>query len=275
MKNAIVKKNVVTDVASQHVEVLEVNTDAASHSRLGWIIVLVGVVGFFLWASLAKLDKGVPLSGTVAVSTNRKIIQHQTGGTVDEILVKDGDVVKAGQALVRMNDVNAKASAEIARVQLYAAQAIEARLLAERSNAKTISFPADLEKAKNDPRVASTILIQQQLFTTRQLSIQSEMGSYDENIAGLKSQLSGLKESMVSKKQQQQILKEQLDSMRDLAKDGYIARNRLLDVERTYAQINGGISEDIGNMGRISRQIAEFGLRKMQRQQDYQKENRT
>jgi protease secretion system membrane fusion protein len=63
--------------------------------------------------------------------------------------------------------------------------------------------------------------------------------------------------------------------MRDLAKDGYVARNRLLDLERIYAQLNGAISEDIGNIGRTQRQIAEQSLRRIQRQQEYQKEVRT
>ncbi|MFZ6733025.1 HlyD family type I secretion periplasmic adaptor subunit [Undibacterium sp. Ji42W] len=275
MKNALVKKGDVTDVTTHNVEILEVNTDARGYSRLGWIIILIGVVGFLLWAFTAKLDKGVPMSGNVAVASSRKVIQHQTGGTVDEILVKDGDVVKAGQTLLKMNSVSAKSNAEITRVQLFTAQAVEARLLAERVGAKSISFPKELDEAKNDPRVANVISLQQQLFTTRQISIQSELGALDENIAGLKSQHKGLEESMVSKKQQQQFLKEQLDGMRDLAKEGYIARNRLLDLERTYAQVNGSISEDLGNMGRVSRQIMEMGLRKSQRQQDYQKEIRT
>jgi len=275
MKNALVKKGDVTDVTTHNVEILEVNTDARSYARLGWIIIIVGVFGFLLWAFTAELDKGVPMSGNVAVASSRKVIQHQTGGTVDEILVKDGDVVTAGQVLLKMNSVNAKSVAEITRVQLFTSQAVEARLLAERANAKAISFPKELEQAKNDSRVANTILLQQQLFTTRQISIQSELGAVDENIAGLRSQLKGLEESVVSKKQQQQFLKEQLDGMRDLAKEGYIARNRLLDLERTYAQVNGSISEDLGNMGRVSRQILELGLRKSQRQQDYQKEIRT
>jgi len=275
MKNALVKKGDVTDVTTHNVEILEVNTDARSYSRLGWIIILVGVFGFLLWAFTAQLDKGVPMSGNVAVASSRKVIQHQTGGTVDEILVKDGDVVKAGQVLLKMNNVNAKSAAEITRVQLFTSQAVEARLMAERVNAKSISFPKELEAAKSDSRVANTILLQQQLFTTRQISIQSELGAVDENIAGLKSQLKGLEESMVSKKQQQVFLKEQLDGMRDLAKEGYIARNRLLDLERTYAQVNGSVSEDLGNMGRVSRQIMELGLRKSQRQQDYQKEIRS
>jgi membrane fusion protein, protease secretion system len=275
MKSVLANKAPVTDVVTPNVEVLEVNTDTSHYSRLGWGIVLLGVMGFLVWASFAPLDKGVPLSGNVAVASSRKAIQHQAGGTVDEILVKDGDVVKAGQVLVKMNSIAAKSAAEIARVQWYTAQATEARLLAERDGAKSISFPKQLEQVNSDPRVANNLMLQQQLFNARKTSLQSELGAADESIAGLKAQLMGLKESMISKKQQLQFLKEQLDGMRDLAKDGYIARNRLLDLERTYAQVNGGISEDIGNIGRVTRQITELGLRKSQRQQDYQKEVRT
>lgn len=275
MKNLMLSKEAVTDVITHDVELLEVKTDASSYARFGWGIVLFGVLGFLLWASFAPLDKGVPLSGTVAVSSSRKVIQHQTGGTVDEILVKDNDEVKAGQILFKMNSVAAKANAEISRVQLYAAQATESRLLAERDGASTIRFPKQLEQAKKDPRVANNILLQQQLFNARQGSLHDELAAVDENIAGLKLQLTGLQESMLNKKQQQQFLKEQLDGMRDLAKDGFIARNRLLDLERTYAQVNGSVSEDIGNIGRAMRQITELGLRKSQRQQDYQKEVRS
>lgn len=275
MKNALVKKSNVTDVTTQNVEILEVNTDARVYSRMGWAIVIIGVLGFLVWAFTAPLDKGVPMSGNVAVASSRKVIQHQTGGTVDEILVKDGDVVKAGQVLLKMNSVSAKAAAEVTRVQLFTAKAVEARLLAERDGAKSINFPKELDDAKSDVRVANSVLLQQQLFSSRQISFQSELGAIDENIAGLKSQLKGLEESMVSKKQQQQFLKEQLDGMRDLAKEGYIARNRLLDLERTYAQVNGSVSEDLGNMGRVSRQVMELSLRKSQRLQDYQKEIRT
>jgi protease secretion system membrane fusion protein len=97
----------------------------------------------------------------------------------------------------------------------------------------------------------------------------------DENIAGLTAQVQGLDESRESKKAQLGFLKEQLDNSRDLAKEGYIPRSRLLDLERTYAQINGAISEDVGNIARARRQIAELKLRRVQRAQDYQKEVRT
>ena len=97
-----------------------VDSDAVRYIRLGWGVVIAGIGGFLLWASLAPLDKGVPLSGTVTVATSRKAIQHQTGGTIEDIFVKDGDVVDAGAVLVRMNSVQVKANAETTRVQYFA-----------------------------------------------------------------------------------------------------------------------------------------------------------
>jgi protease secretion system membrane fusion protein len=123
--------------------------------------------------------------------------------------------------------------------------------------------------------VAELMNTQNQLLASRQGSLHSELAGVDESIAGLKLQIQGLQESRQSKKEQVDILKEQLAGMRDLSKDGYVARNRLLDLERTYAQLNGAISEDIGNIGRSQRQVVELTLRKGQRMQDYQKEVRT
>ena len=274
-KNTLVKRdNNVSDVATQDVEVLDVIVDSSSYSRLGWMIVLFGFVGFVVWASFAPLDKGVPVPGTLSVSSNRKAIQYPNNGTVEAVLVKDGDVVKAGQVLVRMNPVVAKANLEVGRVQLYTAEATAARLRAEIENAPSINFPKYLTSDKLDPRVANNIILQQQLFLSRRTAQQNDLSSIDENIAGLKSQLRGLEDSMINKKQQLGFLKEQVENMRELAKEGFVARNRLLDLERTYAQVIGAISEDNGNIGRVQRQITELNFRRTQRQQEYQKESR-
>lgn len=264
-----------SEVIAHDVTPLEVNTDARVYSRLGWIIVLLGFGGFLLWALFAPLDKGVPLSGTVAKESNRKAVQHQTGGTVQQILVKDGDVVKAGQVLVRMNPVLAQSAYEMSEAQYLAARATEARLLAERDGKSRIVFPPELEKRKSEPRVAELMSVQNQLLASRQGSLQNEVNGIDQSIAGLKVQIQGLEESRDSKKEQVKLLKEQLEGMRDLAKEGYVARNRLLDLERTYAQLAGSISEDIGNIGRSRSQVIELSLRKAQRLQDYQKEVRS
>jgi protease secretion system membrane fusion protein len=273
--NLVNKNKDVTDVVSVDSEDNALNTDSSSLAKTGWMIVIFGVIGFLIWASFAQLDQGVPLSGHVVVASSRKVIQHQTGGLVDEILVQDGDVVKEGQPLVKMNNVNASSAAEVARVQLYTAQASEARLTAERDGAKTINFSKIQANAQKDPRVQLHMQLQQQLFNARQSALQNELAAGDESIRGLEYQLQGLTSSMINKKEQQQFLKEQVVSMRDLAKDGYVAKNRLLDAERAFSQINGNISEDIGQLGRVNSQIAEQKLKKSQRLQEYQKEVRS
>lgn len=261
-------ENVSVDLSNQ------VETDETQHTKLGWWIVLAGFCGFILWASFAPLDKGVPISGTVTVASNLQAVQHQTGGTIDRILVKEGDHVTIGQVVVRMNDVQIKAQAEITRSQLYTARAVEARLLAERDGENEITFPAELLSLQSDPRVANNLIIQNQLFTSRRLALQHEIAALDESTAGLKVQLRGLEASKISKNQQLKFLEEQLVNLRDLAKDGFVPRNRVLDLERTYTQLAGEISSDIGNIGRTQRQITELEQRRIHRQQEYQKEVR-
>lgn len=253
---------------------VKIEMDESRHVRFGWLIVLVGVGGFFLWATLAPLDKGVPLSGSVMVQTNRKAVQHHTGGIVDKILVKEGDSVHAGQVLVRMNDVHAKAQADATRAQLISARAAEARLIAERDNQLTIHFPESLLAMMDDPHATSVIMLQNQLFQSRRQALRHDIAALDENIAGLKIQKQGLESSRSSKKQQLTFLKEQLDSLRVLASEGFVPKNRVLELERSHAQLNGEIFEDNGNIGRIYRQISELSMRRIQRQEEYQQEVR-
>jgi membrane fusion protein, protease secretion system len=275
MRNLIKNKSEVTEVISHDVTPLTVNTDASTYSRAGWLIVLLGVFGFILWAAFAPLDKGVPLSGTVAKESNRKAVQYQNNGIVKDILVHDGDVVKAGQVLVRMNDVQAKSALDTSKAQYFTARAVEARLLTELKGGKNVPFPRSLEQYKSDPRVVAGVELQTQLLTARRVALQSELSALAESAAGLDAQVKGLTEALAGKREQVVILKEQVDNLRELAKDGYVARSRLLDTERTYVQLTGSISEDIGNIGRTRSQLAETNMRRMLRTQDYQKEIRT
>lgn len=253
----------------------DVKTDAGTCSRLGWLIVLLGFGGFLLWALVAPLDQGVPLSGTVAKESNRKAVQHMVGGTVQDILVRDGDVVEAGQVLVRMNSVLARSAFDMTQGQYFTARATEARLGAERDGLAKIVFPPELEGRRGEPRLAEMMRLQQQLLASRQTSLHNELTAFDENVAGLRLQMTAMQESRDSKNRQAGFLKEQLDSTRNLAREGFVARTRLLELERANAELSGEISEDIGQVGRLQRQITEMTLRRSQRNEEYQKEVRT
>jgi len=271
----IERKNLATDVIAHDVSPLTVHTDPRAYSRLGWFIVLFGVLGFLIWACFAPLDKGVPLSGTVAKEFNRKSIQHLTGGTVEDILVKEGDIVKKGQTLVRMNAVQVKSQVQVSRAQYFSVRAAEARLIAERDGKSAVAYPAALLPYKDEMQVKQAVELQNALFTSRVMGLKNELGALDEQVAGLQAQISGVEISRDSKKQQLVIIKEQLDNLHDLAGDGYVPRSKLLDAQRMYMQMQGTLAEDIGTLGHAHRQIAEIGLRKAQRKDEYQKEVRT
>ncbi len=265
-------KALATDVISHDVTPLTVNTDAKAYSRLGWLIVVFGVFGFLIWACVAPLDKGVPMSGNVASLGNRKAIQYLSGGMVDQILVKDGDLVKKGQVLVKMNGVQVSSQAEVTKAQLITALTAQARLKAERDGAIRLTFPTELDQFKGDAHLADSISLQTQLFASRQSGLQNELSGLTESIEGLKSQLTGLTSARDSKVSQLAIVNEQVENLRDLARDGYVSRSKLLDQERAFVQIKGAIAEDNGNIGRAQRQIAELTVKKAQRRADYQKE---
>ena len=277
MSNHLIKKPAqpATEVITHDVTPLTVNTDAGVYAKVGWTVVLGGVLGFLVWASVAPLDKGVPMSGVVAKEGNRKAIQYPATGTVQDILVHDGDVVKAGQVLVRMNDVQASSAMEITLAQYIIDRAVEARLTTELSGGTSVPFPKELEPYQADPRVKESLDLQRQLLSSRRQALDSELQAMSESAMGLSSQIKGLEESRESKQVQLGYVKEQLDNNRDLVKDGFVPRSHLLELERTYAQISGSMSEDTGNLARYRSQVNETNLHRIQRQQEYQKEVRS
>jgi len=244
----------------------------AKQRRWGWLLLLVGFGGFLLWAGLAPLDAGTPASGLVVVSGNRKAVQPLTGGKISEISIKDGDLVKEGQVLIRLDPTQARSQLDIATGQWYSSMAVEARMMAERLGLETIRFPEELLKNQTDPRAANAISLQTALFLTRKRSFAGEMTVVKESIGGTLAQIQGLEESKKAKQEQLRLLQEELRNQRELANEGYLPRNRLSEQERLVASINGAISEDIGNIGRARQSVAEAKARMNTREQELRKE---
>lgn len=244
--------------------------------RLGWAVIWVGLVGFFLWAGLAPLDKGVPVPGTVMVSGHRKAVQHVSGGILAKILVKEGDLVQAGQVLALMEPIPAKSQADATRSQYLTARLTAVRLQAELAGKAQLLLPAALQEQLHSlPRAMATWQVQQDLFKSRRAALQADLAAMQESLAGLNSHMQALEESRASKLRQQKSLAVQLEGMRELARDGYVPRNRYLEVDRMHAQIVGAIAEDTGNLARLRHQVSETQQRIAQRQDEYQKEVRT
>ena len=121
--------------------------DSGRAGRIGMWALVLGLGGFLLWAAFAPLDEGVPSQGLVAIDTKRKAVQHLTGGIVKEVLVREGDRVKEGQLLLKLDDAAARANYEAIRQRYLGLRAMQGRLLAEQAGASTIAFHPDLQSA--------------------------------------------------------------------------------------------------------------------------------
>jgi protease secretion system membrane fusion protein len=250
-----------------------VDTNAHSPLRWGLLVLLIGFGGFAGWAAFAPLDAGVPAEATVQVFGNRKSVQHLEGGTVEEIYVREGGHVEQGQTVVRLNPTRALAEQGVITAQYIVAKATEARLMAERDNLPEIVYDDDfIARFKDDPRFIEVKRSQELLFNTRRDALQGEVAILEENLKGTQEQLEGLNEVQDSRKSQIAFINRELSGVRQLAKEGYLPRNRMFELERNAAQLQAALSSDIVEAGRARNQIAELKLRIMQRRQDYQKE---
>ena len=141
---------------------------------IGSVIIAVLVLGLGLWASFSPLSTGITAQGEVRVESNKKTIRHKDTGTIRQILVQEGQHVRAGQPMIIYNDVETRAGYDVMQNQYDSLQAQAARFNAEATGKATPEFPSDLLGRMSDPRVAGMIRDQQFLFTTRAQLYQSQ-----------------------------------------------------------------------------------------------------
>ncbi len=252
-----------------------VDLDDARTRRWGWWLLVIGFGGFITWALLAPLDAGVSAPGSVVVTGNRKAVQPLVAGKIAEILAKDGDEVKTGQTLVRLDSTPSRSQLDITKGQWLASLAAEARLMAERVGRPAPDFSAAALQDATDPRAAAAIASQTQLLAARRQALAQELAAMQENIRGLEFQIQGTDESRRAKEDQLKLMHEQIKNQQSLADEGFLPRNRVLEQQRTAASLVGAIAEDIGAAGRNRQAVAEVRARMAGRQQDVRKEVET
>lgn len=248
--------------------------DARFFARMGWILAVVGAGSFFLWASLAPLDQGIPVQGTVVVSGKRKAVQSMSGGVVSRILVREGEAVKQGQPLFRLDQTQVEADVQSLQAQYRMAWASLARWQSERDNLKQVSFPAELSNDP-DPRLALVLEGQRQLFSSRREAFDREQAGLRANIEGATAQLVGMRRARTDLTAQAESLRQQLSNLQPLADNGYIPRNRLMDYQRQLSQVQQQLAQNSGESGRVEQGILETRLKLQQHSEEYQKEVRS
>ncbi|MGZ3375637.1 MAG: HlyD family type I secretion periplasmic adaptor subunit [Phenylobacterium sp.] len=230
---------------------------------IGAAVIGVLVIGLGTWASFSPLATGVSAQGEVRVEANKKTVRHKESGTIRQILVHEGQLVRAGQPLILYNDVEARAAYDVLQNQYDSEEAQVARFSAEASGRASPEFPPDLTARMSDPRVAGMIRDQQVLFTTRAQLFASQNSVLQQRLDQIQSQIEGQEIQVKSTDEQIKYAQQELDGYQTLYDKGFAPLPMILHAKRSIADLvahKGSLQSDVARlhqqMGETRMQIA-------------------
>jgi HlyD family type I secretion membrane fusion protein len=225
----------------------------------GAALAVLFFLGFGSWAALAPLASATLAEGTIRVETHRKTVQHLEGGIVREILVREGDMVTAGQVLLRLDATQSGTAVALLRDQRDALLALEARLVAERDGLEDIPFPAELSKSAEFKTVA-LLEGQRNIFQARRHSLQAQAAILSQRAEQLGTEIRANKAQLVATEEQIRLIAEEIATVSDLLSRGLERKPRLLALQRQKSTLEGMRGEQTAAIVKAEQAITETGL---------------
>ncbi|WP_325891531.1 HlyD family type I secretion periplasmic adaptor subunit [Grimontia sp. NTOU-MAR1] len=222
---------------------------------LGTIALFFGTFG--IWSIFSPLEGASIAQGVVTVDSQRKTVQHLEGGIIEKMLVTEGATVDKGQPLIYLDKTQPQAQLDQLTSRQRNALAREARLIAERDNLATITFPQELEAERDNPKVEELLINQMRIFTARSGFSESQKEIINKQLAQSHAELKGQKKRLEIEKRRLSIIGEEIDGNRQLAEKGYVSKTQVLRLEREEAQILSTISQLQANASRLAQNVAE------------------
>ncbi len=227
----------------------------------GFAVIALFLAGLSAWSLLAPIESAVVAPGVVSVDSSRKTVQHLEGGIVAEIAVREGDSVRAGELLVRLQDTGQVARRNQLRAQLDEALAGVARLQAEREGAAEVRFPAPLRQRAAEPALAAVLAGQRSIFASRRRLQEEQIAVLTQRIAGFQDEIEGLEGQIAAAQKQLELIDEELVMLKQMYAKKLVDKPRLLALSRERAEIEGQVSGQRAAISRANQGILESRLR--------------
>jgi HlyD family secretion protein len=238
------------------------------HLIIGLSVVVILAGGLGGWASTAQISGALIAPGSVVVESNVKKVQHPTGGVVGEVRARDGDLVKAGDVVVRLDDTVTKASLAIVVKTLDGLWARAARLEAEQRGLDKAVFPKMLLDRADDPDVKNIIASETKLFEVRTYGRAGQKAQLRERVRQLNEEIAGLAAQERAKDQEIALVEKELTGVRDLYDKHLVQISRLTTLERDAARLNGERAQYIASRAQAKGKITETELQIIQVDKD-------
>jgi HlyD family secretion protein len=238
------------------------------HLIVGLSVVILLAGGLGGWASTAQISGALIAPGSIVVESNVKKVQHPTGGVVGELRAHDGDVVKAGDVVVRLDDTVTKASLAIVTKNLDGLWARAARLEAEQRGLDKVTFPPMLTSRAKEPEVNAIIASETKLFEVRVNGRTGQKAQLRERIVQLNEEISGLTAQERAKDQEIALVEKELAGVRDLYDKHLVQLSRLTTLERDAARLAGERAQYIASRAQAKGKITEIELQVIQVDKD-------
>jgi HlyD family secretion protein len=238
------------------------------HVVAGLILVVLLAGGVGGWAATSQIKGAVIAQGQIVVDSNVKKVQHPSGGVVGELKVRDGDRVRAGDVVVRLDDTVTRANLAIVVKGLNELLARKARLSAERDGDTTITFPPELTSRATDPDAAAAMASELKLFELRRSSREGQKEQLRQQVGQFGQEIQGLASQQASKTREIDLVQRELAGVRDLYQKNLVQLTRLTALEREAARLDGERGQLISAMAQTKGKIAETELKIIQIDQD-------
>jgi len=235
----------------------------------GFAVIALGMLLVGGWLVLAPLSGAVIAPGFVKVDMNRKVVQHQEGGIVKRILVRDGESVREGQVLVVLEDVRLDATLDLLRTQHDGERAKVARLEAERASLPAVTFPADLAARAAEPKVAELISRETALFRARREALETQIAVLRKQIRQTEDEARALDKEVAAEDRALASQKEELALNQKLASQNYVQKTRLMTLERAVADYEARIGEHRAELAKAGQRASELELRVLAQRNGY------
>ena len=239
-----------------------------------FIIIAILVFGIGGWAATIPLEGAVVAQGLLVVDSNVKKVQHLSGGIIKEIRVREGDHVKAGDILVRLDETQTKASNSVVTANLDELVAQQARLEAERDGADHVAFPATFAERSREPNsdAPRTMAAEQKLFELRREARDGKKAQLKERVAQLRKEIQGYVGQTAAKEREISLINKELEGVRELREKNLVPLTRLTALERDAARIEGERNQLIAATAQSEGKVTETGLQIIQVDQDLRSE---